>query len=236
MEKVTLKRIQKEYQGLQENPGLLPNAFVVPNSDNLLEWHFAVYGLDEPYKGGVYHGVVILPENYPKAPPGIKVLTPSGRFTVNYKLCLSISDWHPESWNPSWKIYQIILGLISVMSEDVEFGVGMIMESKEVRRQFAKDSIEYNLRNPMFKKLFEPYFSKLNIPVENGIDAKEKSEEEKHDEAKEVQHNDIVQEFERQHEYAEKKRTLIDYIVPIGCAFVTVSALGFAFYRLVKSK
>lgn len=83
---MTLRRVQKEYKNLQDDPTLLPNAIVVPNPDNLLEWHFAVYDLDEPYKGGVYHGVVLLPNNYPKSPPGIKVFTPSGRFLTNYKL------------------------------------------------------------------------------------------------------------------------------------------------------
>ena len=155
MNNMTLRRIQKEYKSLQDDPSLLTNAVVVPNPDNLLEWHFAVYGLDDPYKGGVYHGVVLLPDSYPKAPPGIKVFTPSGRFMPNYKLWMSISDWHPESWNPSWQIYQVILGLISVMSEDVEFGVGMIMESKETRHKLAEESINFNLRNSTFKQLFE---------------------------------------------------------------------------------
>jgi ubiquitin-conjugating enzyme E2 J2 len=68
---------------------------------------------------------------------------------------LSISDWHPESWNPSWKIYQVILGLISVMSDDIENGVGMIMDSKEVRQKYAKDSNEFNLQSETFKTLFE---------------------------------------------------------------------------------
>ena len=30
----------------------------------------------------------------------ICMLTPSGRFVPNTNLCLSMTDFHPESWNP----------------------------------------------------------------------------------------------------------------------------------------
>ena len=158
MNNFTLRRIQKEYKMLQNDPELLPNALVVPNPDNLLEWHFVVYDLEGHYSGGVYHGVVFLPQNYPKSPPEIRMYTPNGRFLTNQALCLSISSYHPESWNPGWKFYQAILGLISVMTEDVEFGIGMIMESKEVRAQKAKESIEFNQNRPQFVKYFEVNF------------------------------------------------------------------------------
>ena len=35
-------------------------------------------------------------------PPNIIFLTPNGRFATNQKICLSISAYHPESWNPAW--------------------------------------------------------------------------------------------------------------------------------------
>jgi ubiquitin-conjugating enzyme E2 J2 len=155
MNNLTLIRIQKEYKQLQDDPSLLPNAFVSPNPDNLLEWHFVIYGLDEQYKGGVYHGIINLPENYPKSPPGIKVLTPSGRFIPNASLCLSISNFHPESWNRGWKVYQVLLGLISVMNVDDENGVGMIYETKKVRQRYARDSMEFNMQKDIFKTLFK---------------------------------------------------------------------------------
>jgi ubiquitin-conjugating enzyme E2 J2 len=37
---------------------------------------------DSPYAGGEYHGVLLFTSNYPFAPPGIKMFTPSGRFQV----------------------------------------------------------------------------------------------------------------------------------------------------------
>ena len=28
------------------------------------------------------------------------MITPNGRFAVNTRLCVSMSDFHPETWNP----------------------------------------------------------------------------------------------------------------------------------------
>jgi ubiquitin-conjugating enzyme E2 J2 len=39
---------------------------------------------------------------YPMKPPAFRVFTPSGRFEPGVRLCMSMSDYHPESWNPSW--------------------------------------------------------------------------------------------------------------------------------------
>jgi hypothetical protein len=51
--------------------------------------------------GGWYHGKLKFPPDYPFAPPGIMMHTPSGRFEVNMRLCLSMSDYHPETWQAS---------------------------------------------------------------------------------------------------------------------------------------
>ncbi len=39
--------------------------------------------------------------------------TPNGIFRPNTRLCLSISDFHPETWNPGWTISAILSGLQS---------------------------------------------------------------------------------------------------------------------------
>lgn len=43
-------------------------------------------------------GKLIFPKEYPYKPPSIMMLTPNGRFKLNSRLCLSMSDFHPESW------------------------------------------------------------------------------------------------------------------------------------------
>lgn len=65
--------------------------------------------------GGFYHGKLIFPKDYPFRPPRIIMITPNGRFQTNTRLCLSISDFHPDTWNPAWSAATILTGLLSFM-------------------------------------------------------------------------------------------------------------------------
>lgn len=65
--------------------------------------------------GGYYHGKLIFPKDYPFKPPRIMMMTPNGRFQTNTRLCLSISDFHPDLWNPAWSVATILTGLLSFM-------------------------------------------------------------------------------------------------------------------------
>jgi len=47
-----------------------------PLDDNLFEWHFTVQGPPgTDFEGGVYHGRIILPADYPMRPPNIILMT-----------------------------------------------------------------------------------------------------------------------------------------------------------------
>lgn len=44
--------------------------------DDLFEWHFTIRGPpDTEFEGGVYHGRILLPSEYPVKPPDIIILT-----------------------------------------------------------------------------------------------------------------------------------------------------------------
>lgn len=59
-----LRRLQKEYANLRKNPVEFVRA--VPLESNLLEWHYVIEGPpDSPYEGGMYHGVLKFPPQYP---------------------------------------------------------------------------------------------------------------------------------------------------------------------------
>jgi putative AlgH/UPF0301 family transcriptional regulator len=91
------------------------------------------------------------------------MFTPSGRFETNVRICLSMSDYHPETWNPSWGVRTILIGLYSFMLDD-EFSegtIGSIKDTYENRLQYARQSIEFNNRNENFKQLLDEY--DLNI-------------------------------------------------------------------------
>eukprot|EP00550_Attheya_septentrionalis_P010109 CAMPEP_0198300776 /NCGR_PEP_ID=MMETSP1449-20131203/49465_1 /TAXON_ID=420275 /ORGANISM="Attheya septentrionalis, Strain CCMP2084" /LENGTH=139 /DNA_ID=CAMNT_0044002689 /DNA_START=26 /DNA_END=441 /DNA_ORIENTATION=- len=117
---VAIRRLKKEYANLQEDP--TPGADMVqPLETNFLHAHFILQGevfYDTPYEGGVFHGVLKFPCNYPLKPPTVIMRTPSGRFQPDHKICFSMSDFHPELWNPMWSIRSILTGLISFMNSD----------------------------------------------------------------------------------------------------------------------
>merc|ERR1712168_1006923 len=91
-------RLKKDYTHLKREP--VPFVQAEPDPRNILNWHYLITGPpDTPYEGGVYHGLLKFPKEYPFKPPSILIYTPSGRFVPNTRLCLSISDYHPETWN-----------------------------------------------------------------------------------------------------------------------------------------
>ncbi|CAH1759470.1 9525_t:CDS:2 [Entrophospora sp. SA101] len=127
--KAAYKRLTKEYIAIQNNPA--PYLIAKPLENNILEWHYVIRGPpDTPYHNGEYH------VEYPFKPPSIRMITPSGRFHPNTRLCLSMSDFHPSSWNPSWSVATILNGLLSFMTGD-EATTGSIKTSDTDKRIFA---------------------------------------------------------------------------------------------------
>lgn len=115
-----------------------------PLEDNLFEWHFTVRGPpDSDFDGGVYHGRIVLPPEYPMKPPSIILLTPNGRFEVGKKICLSISGHHPETWQPSWSIRTALLAIIGFMPTKGEGAIGSLDYTPEERRALAKKSQDF---------------------------------------------------------------------------------------------
>ena len=108
-------------------------------------------------------GRITFPKQYPLKPPSIEVMTPNGRFQVKRKICMSISNHHPESWNPAWNVQTIIIGLISFFVSD-EHTAGCIQTSDEAKKIFAKQSLDYNLNKlSKFKELFQHNFEQMGV-------------------------------------------------------------------------
>lgn len=128
-----------------------------------MEWHYVITGPpDTPYEGGQYHGTLTFPSEYPFKPPAIRMHTPTGRFQPDMRLCLSISDYHPKSWNPAWSVNTILTGLVSFMVSD-EITAGSITTDIKTKEKFNKQSRLYNAtRNKAFKEQF-PELVKENI-------------------------------------------------------------------------
>ena len=115
---VAHRRLRREYSALCTDPP--PGCAVRPLKTDLLRAHFllgVVVGgdgpgalsassssaeifRDTPYEGGIYHGELRFPKTYPLGPPSVVMQTPSGRFEPGSKICFSMSNFHPELWNP----------------------------------------------------------------------------------------------------------------------------------------
>lgn len=136
----TIKRILKEASELSVSPS--SDYHAEPLEDNIFEWHFTIKGPESPsaYAGGIYHGRIILPPQYPLRPPNFRFLTPTGRFEVNREICLSISGHHEETWQPAWGVRTALVAIRSFMDTDAKGQLGGIECSKEAREKMAKDS------------------------------------------------------------------------------------------------
>uniref|UniRef100_A0A3B3TH51 Ubiquitin-conjugating enzyme E2 J1 n=1 Tax=Paramormyrops kingsleyae TaxID=1676925 RepID=A0A3B3TH51_9TELE len=138
---VSVKRLMKEAAELREPT---EHYHAQPLEDNLFEWHFSVRGPpDSDFDGGVYHGRIVLPPEYPMKPPSIILLTPNGRFEVGKKICLSISGHHPETWQPSWSIRTALIAIIGFMPTKGEGAIGSLDYTPEERRALAKKSQDF---------------------------------------------------------------------------------------------
>ncbi|CAD7947621.1 unnamed protein product [Amoebophrya sp. A120] len=147
------KRLMKEYAKLLKDPPQGVEAH--PLEDNILEWHFRLTGNQAPYTGGRYHGVLEFPSSFPMQPPSIRMLTPSGRFEINKRICLSMSDFHAESWNPSWTVEKILVGLLSFMYEETSESIGSMLDPWDVRKRYARESEFFNRENEVYLSIFK---------------------------------------------------------------------------------
>lgn len=126
---------------MQSNPS--DDFMSLPLEEDIFEWQFAIRGpRDTEFEGGIYHGRIQLPSEYPFKPPSFMLLTPNGRFETQTKICLSISNYHPEHWQPSWSVRTALVALIAFMPTNPGGALGSLDYSKEERRKLAIKSRE----------------------------------------------------------------------------------------------
>jgi ubiquitin-protein ligase len=144
-DRLFLRRIQGDVKDLDRNR----NNFVqgIQDNENIKLFYFMLRPLEAPYAGGLFMGKIELPDDYPKTPGTFYMLTPSGRFAINAKICLTNSSYHKENWTPIWSIRNMIVGIISIFVADDTTGISHIKDTTANREKFAKESIEFNLKN-----------------------------------------------------------------------------------------
>lgn len=118
-----------------------PHFYAEAVESDIFEWHFAILGADgSDFDGGIYHGRILLPAEYPFKPPSFVLLTPSGRFETHTKICLSMTAHHPEHWQPSWSVRTALTAVRAFMPTPAEGAIGSLDHTPEERRALARRS------------------------------------------------------------------------------------------------
>jgi ubiquitin-conjugating enzyme E2 J2 len=151
--KATSSRLQRELQEVLKN---LPSGVLGVScaEGNLFEVHFVLQGpVDTAMEQGQYWGVFRFPSNYPVAPPALIFFTPSGRFEPGKKVCASFTDFHPESWQVSWRLSTLLIATLSFMVEYAPTA-GSVNSFSFIRRELACKSWTFNAEQSQFRQLF----------------------------------------------------------------------------------
>jgi ubiquitin-conjugating enzyme E2 J2 len=140
------KRFSNEQKLLKTEPLHYITAY--PDSEDPLTWYFLLIGQTEtPYHGGEYIGKIVHSKKYPAEPPDYYMLTPSGRYEINKKICLSNSSYHKGEWSSTWNIKSILIAYYSIFIDDTEHGISHIRDTLQNRITMANNSKEYNSQN-----------------------------------------------------------------------------------------
>ena len=142
----TIKRLTNEYRLVKKAP--LEDFDVYVEEKDLHTWHFLLKGSkDTPYYGGTYIGKLLFGKNYPDSSIDVEMLTPSGRFDINKKICLSNTNYHPEEKTVLWNGKTFLTGFLSIMNDSKEKGLNHIHKPADECKILAKESFDYNVKN-----------------------------------------------------------------------------------------
>ena len=136
---MAIKRIQSELAVLKKEP---PDFFrAQPLNDDLLDWHFVLLGAENSaFDKGLFHGRIMLDQDYPMKPPRVIFLTETGRFEVGVPVCLTITSHHAECWQPTWDIRTALTAIRAFMETPADGALGGIDSADEDRVEFARRS------------------------------------------------------------------------------------------------
>jgi len=141
------RRMLKELTRLRRAP---PEGIALfPHEENLLEWEYCFEGgAGTPYSGGVYHGTLRFPVEYPHKAPTVNMSTPSGRFVPSHSICINgITAWHQDTWSEATSVEAVAIGVQSFF-HDSDNAAGVLRGVKTAeKRWLAAASMAWNRRH-----------------------------------------------------------------------------------------
>ncbi|KAI0071816.1 ubiquitin-conjugating enzyme [Panus rudis PR-1116 ss-1] len=100
------RRIQKELADLNRKP--LEDVTVDPDEDNIMHWKCSIKASPEsPYKGGIFHFNLDLPENFPFKPPSVTFTTKIYHPGINDEghICVPVLR---DQWKPTVTLSSVL--------------------------------------------------------------------------------------------------------------------------------
>lgn len=221
----TEKKIQKmndrQKKDIMEAVEQLPaqnGVMVMPEFENAYTIHFLITPAENgavhstPHEGGFFHGVLRLNMEHPYKAPNMYLITPNGRFEASEfpinpndrGICTTYSAFHPETWTPANNVITIMKGFVSFMIQESEGEVKGLKNPPEVKKDYAKKSLDAVYNNKIVKTYFPQMYSYISYlknpskknPVEMPIVVKlideEAIQKAKEEEAKYEKTDDII--------------------------------------------
>ena len=113
---MSLKRLQREYAEIQQDPPA--NCTAGPANDaDFLNWNAMIFGpADSPFQGGIFHLAIRFPSDYPFKPPIITFKTKIYHPNINAAggICLDILK---GQWSPALTISKVLLSILSLLTD-----------------------------------------------------------------------------------------------------------------------
>ena len=160
------KRLNADIKALADDP---PSPYIryLVDQSNMDHWFFMIIGEpDSPMEGGEYIGQLVIPPDYPYHPIDFVMLTPSGRFKTDVKICFDITGYHKDSWSASWRVPSLLIAFMSMMVMMVpahDVPVGHLACTSESIREMVPIAREYNEQT--FPKALELFRRTTSIHV-----------------------------------------------------------------------
>jgi ubiquitin-conjugating enzyme E2 D len=113
---MALRRLQREYADLQQDPPVGCTAGPTSEAD-FFTWKAMIFGpADSPYQGGVFHLNICFPSEYPFKPPIITFRTKIYHPNINAAggICLDILK---GQWSPALGISKVLLSILSLLTD-----------------------------------------------------------------------------------------------------------------------
>jgi len=120
------RRLLKDFKQIQNNKIPTVNISCVPLEDDLFVWHGNLIGTQgTDYEGAVFHFELTFPENYPAAPPAVRLFSEIKHPNVfDGSVCLDMLnsqlDKNGVGWTPAYSIESVLIQLQSFLFYTVQ--------------------------------------------------------------------------------------------------------------------